>query len=116
MFFKNTGYTDNVFVPGIESVTLYSRGQQDAFTTSTICRARRKPLSEMQKLRMGFQEGQVWITWEVWRVGSFIEPKIGDSIQDAQGRRSEIKEVEVKSLQNRWECLCLMDTPFTVAG
>lgn len=111
MHTRNTARLDNINIPGIEPVTLLAAQSDGTSVSVSVYRARRKPLTEDISVMVGAQLGEEWITWQIWNTGLSTVPQKGDKIKDGRGVTWEVRQVAIKSLENRYDAYSIQDTP-----
>lgn len=94
-------------MPGIEPVTLQSRGPgETGFTAIPVPRARRKPVSLYTLQAGGLDASQTWLTWQIFDTGLSVTPKRGDAITDGANVTWQVDKVDGVLLKGVWNCLC----------
>jgi hypothetical protein len=93
-------------MPGLTQVTLFRRVSGDTFDSGTIIyRARRKPPRLDLLIAAELVQTPGVFVWQLFGVSA----KPSDRIVDAQGRKYEVKPVDIRLLSTVFDCLTVAD-------
>lgn len=95
-------------MPGIESVTLGSRGAAETgYTSVTYANTRRCPATDDMLMMIGATAKEAYIVFEMYQTTETTDPKIGDRITDSESIVWQIKKIDIRMQQTVFRCLCL---------
>jgi hypothetical protein len=101
-------------VRGLESLTLKTRvatpGSADSFTSTTMPRCRRRPLTGEDLFVAGAQVGEKLIKFQVYDTGLTAYPRVGDSLVDASDVTYQVRALPpARTVQGIFNVLCIQN-------
>ena len=95
----------------LETVTLSSRlTGETGYSTESWPQTRRKPPSSSEGMIGPMVEGDVYVTFQLYRNGQATMPKLGDKVTDASSVVWQVKKVQTKQMGYVYDLLCLQNS------
>jgi hypothetical protein len=103
---------DFAVMDNLETVTYYRRTGSSTFDQGTVCtNALRRDVHREEVQTEGASLVRIKTRWHIWAadLGAGWSPKVNDVIQDANGVRWSVSDVDEGTLQTRWRLLTVQE-------